>query len=298
MKEQPMARNLRGTRGYRLSGARMLITGGGSGLGRLMALEAARRGAEVIVWDLSPQAGETTVEQVRAAGGAARSAVVDVTDREAVHRAAGQAGAVAGVVSGARLLEIPDAAIERTMDVNVLALYWVTKAFLGGMIERGHGSVVTIASAAGLVGVARQTDYSASKWAAVGFTESLRNELRADGHPINTLAVCPFYIDTGMFAGVQTRFPRLLPILDPDEVTTRVIEAIEDGRQRLVMPDLVGALPALRVLPTRLFDRVMDVLGVNRTMDGFTGRDASVAAGGQPPAKGGSTSTRESGLTG
>ncbi|MCY1158364.1 MAG: short-chain dehydrogenase [Citricoccus sp.] len=299
-----MARNLRGTRGYRLSGARMLITGGGSGLGRLMALEAARRGAEVIVWDLSAQAGEATVEQVRAAGGAARSAVVDVTDREAVYRAAGQAGAVdvvvnnAGVVSGARLLEIPDAAIERTMDVNVLALYWVTKAFLGGMIERGHGSVVTIASAAGLVGVARQTDYSASKWAAVGFIESLRNELRADGHPINTLAVCPFYIDTGMFAGVQTRFPRLLPILDPDEVTTRVIEAIEDGRQHLVMPALVGALPALRVLPTRLFDRVMDVLGVNRSMDGFTGRDASVAAGGQPPAKGGSTSTRESGLTG
>ena len=66
---------------------------------------------------------------------------------------------------------------------------------------RCHGSVVSIASAAGLVGVARQTDYSAGKWAAVGFTESLRQELRADGHPVHTLAVCPYYIDTGMFAG-------------------------------------------------------------------------------------------------
>jgi all-trans-retinol dehydrogenase (NAD+) len=201
-------------------------------------------------------------------------------------------------LSGARLLDIPDESIERTMDVNVLALYWVTKAFLGGMIERGHGSVVTIASAAGLVGVARQTDYSASKWAAIGFTESLRNELRVDGHPIHALAVCPFYIDTGMFAGVQTRFPKLLPILDPDEVTTRVIDAIEDGRQQLVLPPLVRALPAMRVLPNRLFDRVMDALGVNQTMDHFTGRDEASGAGGQPPAKGGSTSTRESSLTG
>lgn len=274
-----MARKLRGTRGYRLSGARVLITGGGSGLGRLMAVKAAGRGAEVVVWDLSAKAGEDTVAEIRAAGGSATAAVVDVTDREAVYRQAAGTDPIdvvinnAGVVSGARLLDIPDESIERTLDVNVLALYWVTKAFLAGMIERGHGSVVTIASAAGLVGVARQTDYSASKWAAVGFMESLRNELRADGHRINTLTVCPFYIDTGMFAGVQTRFPKLLPILDPVEVTTRVIDAIESGQPQLVLPPLVRTLPTLRVLPVRVFDRVMDALGVNRTMDHFTGRD-------------------------
>lgn len=274
-----MARNLRGTRRYRLSGARVLITGGGSGLGRFMAVKAARRGAEVIVWDLSAAAGEDTVAQIRAAGGSATAAVVDVTDREAVYRQAAGTEPVdvvinnAGVVSGARLLDIPDESIERTLDVNVLALYWVTKAFLGGMIGRGHGSVVTIASAAGLVGVARQTDYSASKWAAVGFMESLRNELRADGHRINTLTVCPFYIDTGMFAGVQTRFPQLLPILDPDKVTARVIDAVESGQAQLMLPPLVRTLPVLRGLPVRVFDRAMDALGVNRTMDHFTGRD-------------------------
>lgn len=288
-----MARKLRGTRGYRLAGARVLITGGGSGLGRLMAVSAAGRGAEVIVWDLSAKAGEGTVAEIRAAGGSATAAVVDVTDREAVYRQAAGTDPIdvvinnAGVVSGARLLDIPDESIERTLDVNVLALYWVTKAFLAGMIERGHGSVVTIASAAGLVGVARQTDYSASKWAAVGFMESLRNELRADGHRINTLTVCPFYIDTGMFAGVQTRFPKLLPILDPDEVTTRVIDAIESGQPQLVLPPLVRTLPTLRVLPARVFDRVMDALGVNRTMDHFTGRDdmgREAVPGGAPAA--------------
>src|SRR5690625_5771660 len=64
------------------------------------------------------------------------------------------------------------------------------------MLERDRGAVVTIASAAGLTGVARQTDYSASKWAAVGFTESLRSELRAEGSRVGTLVVCPFYINT------------------------------------------------------------------------------------------------------
>jgi all-trans-retinol dehydrogenase (NAD+) len=77
-----------------------------------------------------------------------------------------------------------------------------------------------------------------------------------------------------------------------------VIDAIEDGRQQLVLPALVRTLPVMRVLSTRLFDRVMDMLGVNQTMDRFTGRDDAASGGGQPPAKGGNTSTRESSLTG
>lgn len=283
--------------GYRLSGTRVLITGAGSGIGRLMALEAARRGAEVIIWDLDGAAGHGTVAAVTAQGGSARSLEVDVTDRRAVARSAEETGPVdvvinnAGVVTGTRLLEASEDAIQRTMDVNVMALFWVTRAFLGGMIERGHGAVVTVASAAGWTGVARQTDYSASKWAAIGFTESLRHELRADGHPINTLVVCPYYIDTGMFAGVQTRYPWLLPILEPQQVARQVIVALEAGRQQLVMPPLVRWVPALRVLPVKVFDRVLNALGVNQTMDHFTGRPG----GDQPPANGGSTSTRESG---
>lgn len=296
------------TSGFRLSGARVLITGAGSGIGRLMAFEAARRGAEVVVWDLDDAAARGTVAAVTAQGGAARCLAVDVTDRQAVTRAAGETGPVdvvinnAGVVTGARLLDASEDSIQRTIDVNVMALFWVTRAFLAGMITRGRGAVVTVSSAAGWTGVARQTDYSASKWAAIGFTESLRNELRADGHPIDTLVVCPYYIDTGMFAGVQTRYPRLLPILKPDEVARQVIVALEAGRRQLVIPPLVRWVPALRVLPVRVFDRVLDALGVNQTMDHFTGRPGgrgSARTGAdQPPAKGGSTSTREPGLTG
>src|SRR5699024_4613625 len=147
-----------------------------------------------------------------------------------------------------------------------------------GMLERDRGAVVTIASAAGLTGVARQTDYSASKWAAVGFTESLRSELRAEGSRVGTLVVCPFYINTGMFDGVRTKFPRLLPILEETDVSTRVLDAIESGREQLVMPPLVRLVPGVRLLPTRAFDKVMDSLGVNQTMDHFTARTQQPSA--------------------
>ncbi|AMT93040.1 short-chain dehydrogenase [Brevibacterium linens] len=267
------------TRGTKIAGSRILITGAGSGIGRLMALEAADRGAaEVIIWDLSAETGEAVRREIEAKGVRARTFSVNVGDSAQVASTAQDVGDIdilvncAGVVTGKKLLDADEAAIRRTFDVNTMALYWTTKAFLPGIRERNHGSIVNIASAAGLTGVAKQTDYSASKWAAVGFTESLRGELRAEGSRVNTLVVCPFYINTGMFAGVQTKFPRLLPILEENNVSTQVIDSIESGREQLVMPSLVRLVPGVRLLPTRAFDAVMDFLGVNQTMDHFTGR--------------------------
>lgn len=268
--------------GMPLRGSTVLITGAGSGIGRLMALGAARRGARVVVWDLSVERGQRVGDEIRAAGGQADVFTVDVSDPDAVRAAAAETLAAvdgvdvvvnnAGVVSGRRLLEASDDAITRTFGVNVLALFWVTRAFLPGMVARDRGSIVTIASAAGLVGVARQTDYSASKHAAVGFDESLRAELRAAGSGVKTMVVCPYYIDTGMFAGVRTRVPWLLPILEEQKVADAVLDGIESGHRQLVLPPLIRLVPVMRALPVRLFDRVNDLLGVNRTMDHFTGR--------------------------
>lgn len=262
----------------RWSGSTVLVTGGGSGLGRQLALGAARRGARVVIWDLSSERGERVRDEVRALGVESEAYTVNVGDRAAVAAAASETGAVdvvinnAGVVTGRTLLEASEDAIQRTIDINVLGLYWVTRAFLGGMIERGHGSVVTVASAAGLVGVAKQTDYSGSKFAAVGFTESLRAELRGARSGVRTLVVCPYYIDTGMFEGVRTRFSFLLPILKESDVATSVLDAVERGREQLVLPRSIALIPVSRLLPLPLFDRLMDLLGVNRTMDHFTGR--------------------------
>ncbi|WP_100814645.1 SDR family oxidoreductase [Microbacterium lacus] len=261
-----------------LSGAHMLITGGGNGIGRLMALGAAERGARVTIWDVSEERGRQVRDEIRARGGSAEATTIDITDREEVDRAAAETGAVdilinnAGVVTGKRLLDADPDAIRRTFEVNTLSLYWMTRAFLGGMVARDRGTVVTIASAAGLVGVARQTDYSASKFAAFGFTESLRAELAADRSRVGTLVVCPYYINTGMFAGVTTRFPWLLPILDEQDVATRILNAIERGKRQLVLPRLVRLIPGVRMLPVPAFDAVLNTLGINKTMDHFRGR--------------------------
>ena len=266
-------------RGIKINGARVLITGAGSGIGRLMALDAAARGAsEVLIWDLSAETGAIVRDEIVATGSHARSFQVNVGDSDQVAASAEDTGPIdvlincAGIVTGKKLLDADEDAIRRVYDVNTLALYWTTRAFLPGMLERDRGSVVTISSAAALTGVAKQTDYSASKFAALGFTESLRNELRTDGSNVGTLVVCPFYINTGMFEGVTTKFPRILPILEENYVATNVLDSIESGREQLVMPSLVRLLPGLRLLPTRVFDRALDFLGVNKTMDHFTGR--------------------------
>jgi len=258
--------------------ARVLVTGGGNGMGKILACGAAQRGADVTIWDMSAQRGQAVRDIIRDHGCRAEAFVVDVTDRAGVAAAAEQTGPIdilinnAGVVGGRPLLEASGDAIERVLQVNLHSLFWVTRAFLPGMRERDHGAVVTVSSAAGLIAPAKMSDYSASKFGAIGFNEALRNELRHDGVHVNTVVACPFYMNTGMFEGVKTRFPKLLPILDPAAVAIRILNAVETGAQQVIEPPLVRLVPALRLLPPHLFDAVAEFLGVNATMDDFQGR--------------------------
>jgi all-trans-retinol dehydrogenase (NAD+) len=156
--------------------------------------------------------------------------------------------------------------------VNALAHYWTTRAFLPAMVEHGSGHVVTIASAAGLAGMPRMAAYAASKHAAVGFADSLRVEVAREAPGVRTTLVCPYYVDTGMFAGARTRFPWLLPILHEEDVVARIARAVERDQERVLLPPLVHLLPLVTALPTRVGDRVMDALGVSASMDRFVGR--------------------------
>lgn len=264
-------------------GSVVLITGAGSGIGRLMALEAARRGAKaVLIWDLNEEAAQKVASEVAELGASARGYGVDVTKSDQVEASAAavlaEFGRVdilinnAGIVTGKDFLDLTDEDITRTFEVNTIAHYRVTRQFLPQMIARDRGSVVTVASAAGLIGVARQTDYSASKFASVGFAESLRSELRHRGSRVHTLVFCPYYISTGLFEGVKTRFPFLLPILEPEAAALSVIDAIEKGTQMKVMPGFVRLAQIMRPMPVPIIDAVSDFFGINSTMDDFTGR--------------------------
>jgi len=269
-----------------IAGQHIVITGGASGIGRLMAKKLAALGGRISVWDIHADNLAKVVAELNAtAREPVHGFLCDVSQRDTVYRAADQtaaaAGAVdilvnnAGVVSGGRLLELPDAKVEATFAINTLSLFWTAKALLPQMIERNRGHIVTISSAAGLIGVAKLTDYSASKWAAMGFDESLRAELRQIAPGVKTTVVCPFYIDTGMFKGVKSRFPRLLPILKEDDVAARIVAAIQRDQRRLCIPPLVYTIPPLRLLPVRTFDWLATFLGVNASMDEFKGRRIS-----------------------
>jgi len=268
-----------------IQGQRALITGGASGIGRLLATELGEAGARLVLWDIDEAGLQRAHGKLLESGFEVNVYTCDLSDRESVAEAAAMtldgSGPVdilinnAGVVSGQNILNIEDADIERTFDVNVLALFWTVRAFLPSMLERDAGHIVTIASAAGLAGTARLTDYCASKFAAIGFDESLRLELRNQNSKVTTTIVCPYFTDTGMFDGAQTRFSWLLPILKPEAVVGRILKAIRRNRQRVVMPWFLYTGWPMRLLPVRWFDALMDFFGISRSMDQFRGRSGS-----------------------
>ncbi len=267
-----------------LAGRNVLITGGASGIGRLIALKTAARGGNPVLWDISAENLDRVLQELRElTQRPAHGYICDVSDHHAVYRVAAQVkqdvGPIhilvnnAGVVTGKRLLDATDEQIQRTIAVNTMALFWTSRAFLPDMTAANAGHVVTIASAAGIVGVPGLADYCASKWAAVGFDESLRRELRQTSPGIKTTVVCPYFIDTGMFHGVKSRSSWLLPILKEESVAEKIVRAILADRPRLVMPWLPSTVPLLRILPVRVFDAIVDLLGVSNAMDTFVGRN-------------------------
>jgi len=258
-----------------------LITGAASGIGRLLATRLANAGARLVLWDIDAAGLSQAQAELASAGHEADVYTCDLTSREEIAAVAAQtlaqSGPIdilinnAGIVSGKNLLDLSDREIERTFQLNTLALFWTVKAFLPSMLKRDSGHLVTVASAAGLAGTAKLTDYCSSKFAAVGFDESLRLELKQQDSKVITTVVCPFYTDTGMFDGVKTRFSWLLPILKPEAVVRRIVTAIQKDRRRLVMPWFVYTSWPSRLLPVDWFDALMAFFGVSHSMDEFRG---------------------------
>lgn len=120
----------------------------------------------------------------------------------------------------------------------------MTKSFLSKMLEKNHGHIVTVASMAGHFGTAGLCDYCASKFAVVGFDESLRNELiRMNKTGVKTTVVCPYYINTGMFNGVKSN---MIPLLEPGYVADKIVEAILTDQKVLMLPRIMYFISALK----------------------------------------------------
>jgi len=265
-----------------IAGETVLITGGGSGIGRLMAIKLSKLGAIIVTWDVNTAGNEETVRLIKSNGGRAHAYTVDLCSKTKIYEAAeklkSDVGPVtilinnAGIVSGSALLDTPDEKIVRTFDVNVLAHFWTLKAFLPDMISQKNGHIVNVASLAGHAGQKKLVDYCSSKFAAVGLDEALKIELKVMGHDkyINTTVVCPYFISTGMFDGVQSK---IIPILEPDDVASQAVNGIIMNRPFVIVPWWCSFLISLKtVLPFKGFCYLSEVFGFNSSMDDFQGR--------------------------
>lgn len=260
----------------------VLVTGGARGIGYLMGLKSLQRGAQkLIIWDKDEDALIDVASRLTKQGFTVETDQVDVSDATQVHEAAGrvlQDQAVdvlfnnAGIVSGKKFHEQSSDEMKKTMDVNSLGMMYVARNILPAMMDQNNGYIINIASAAGLTPNPGMTVYAASKWAAVGWSESLKLELEKNDTGVNVLTVMPSYINTGMFAGVKA--PLLTPLLDPDDITTKILDAVERGKARLREPFMVKLTPFFRgVLPGKVYDFVAGkIFGVYDSMNTFIGR--------------------------
>lgn len=274
-----------------IKGTNVLITGGASGIGRIMGRICLEKGASnLIVWDIN-QANidktEAELSDVKPAEagvskGQIHSYIVNVSDTQAIKSAyekvKSEVGEVdilvncAGIVRGNNTFDkqtVQD--IDLTMDINANAPMYVALAVLPDMLRRDRGHICNIASAAGMLGVPKLSVYCASKWAVIGWTESMRVELKQARSHVRVTSVAPYFINTGMFDGVNSK---VFPILDPEKTAAKIIRAVEVGKSFRGIPFAYHFIRIWQgLLPNFLFDFIFGkVFGVYSVMDHFTGR--------------------------
>ncbi|WML64402.1 SDR family NAD(P)-dependent oxidoreductase [Rhodococcus sp. AH-ZY2] len=235
-----------------------VITGAGSGIGRALALELARRGARLALSDVDTVGLEETARRARDLGAEVKADHLDVTQREAVldyaDAVAAHFGQVNQIYNNAGIAyhgefersEFKD--IERIMDVDFWGVVNGTKAFLPHVVASGDGHVVNVSSLFGLLSIPGQSAYNSAKFAVRGFTESLRQEMLIAGHPVKVSCVHPGGIKTAIARNAAVPagddqesfaqfFDRKLARTSPEDAARTIVEGVRKGRPRI----LVGA---------------------------------------------------------
>ncbi len=200
---------------FSLNGKVALVTGAGSGIGEAIAITFARAGAYVLVADANPVGGERTVATIHAAGGKAEFVTLNVTDEPACDALAArierERGALdilvnnAGIGHVGTILTTSGADFDRVFNVNVRGVFNVSKAFMPAMVRQGRGSVVNIASSAGLEGLKDRFAYASSKHAVVGITRCAALDCARSGVRVN--CICPGRVETPFVQARLAEYP-------------------------------------------------------------------------------------------
>ena len=252
------------------------ITGAGSGIGRALAVNLAKRGAHLALCDIDEPGLAETVTQCEGYGVKITSQRVNVADRAAVEAWAervvtdhGKVNLVinnAGVALGATIESMSYEDFEWLMSINFWGVVYGTKAFLPYLKASGEGHVVNLSSVFGLISVPSQSAYNAAKFAVRGFTDTLRMELEIEGAPVSVTTIHPGGIKTNIARNAriddslaaitgdaeQARrdFERAF-VTSPDKAARQILAAVQrDRRRALIGPDakvidFVSRLPAV-----------------------------------------------------
>ena len=237
-----------------ISGLSIIVTGGARGIGRATAARFARQGARVAIGDRDADLARTVADEL---GDGVVAAPLDVTDPASWAAFLEEIAAIgpidvlvnnAGIMPLGSVLKEPDEVARRIVDINLHGVIFGTKAVAPGMVERGRGHIVNVASAVGRVAVADGATYSASKFAVVGFSEATRAEL--EPHGVDVSVVLPAIVQTELSAGVPTA--RGVKPVTADDVA-KVIEAtVRKPKPELWVPRYTqGIFKSAFVLPRR-----------------------------------------------
>ena len=266
----------------KIKGNTVLITGGASGIGKIMGRMALEKGAKsLIIWDVNQDALEVTSAELSSRG---RVYIykVDITNSELIaatyQQIKQECGSVdilincAGIVRGNKTFDqqtLQD--IRLTFEVNTIAPMVIAQQILPDMLRRNHGHICNIASAGGMLSNPKMSVYGASKWAMIGWSDSVRIELQQMQSNVHFTTIAPYYINTGMFNGVDSS---IFPILKPEPTAAKIIRAIERNNTFKGIPFGFHFIRFWQaILPFRLFDFVFGtVFGIYHAMDNFTGR--------------------------
>ena len=226
----------------RLQGKVALITGGGSGMGRASCLLFAGEGAKVLVVDRVATAGDETVQLIRDAGGEACFVEADVAEASDADMMVATAVATYGRLDilfnnagiegpSTKLLDYREDNWHRVIAVNLTAVYYAMRAAIPSMIEQGGGVILSTASVAGLVGLARSSAYSAAKAGVIGLSRTVALEYGPQNIRVN--CICPGFIDTPMLGRVLGDRPQT--VLVPHAPLRRVGQAEDIARAALYL---------------------------------------------------------------
>jgi short-subunit dehydrogenase len=242
----------------------VLITGAANGIGRATALELARRDVPVSIIDIDSSGLESLEAELRALGARFAIAVADVAQRRPLRQAVKEIEAVLGPVDVllacagfGTLTMVPDLALDtlrRTFEVNLFGVAETIEAVLPGMLSRGQGHLVGVASLAGYRGFPWMISYSASKAALIAYLEALRPGLARRGITVTT--VCPGFVRTAMSTHVP--YKRKINMLEPEQAARHLVRAVLRRPRNCVFPwNMRMGLVILRLMPDRLFDWCM-----------------------------------------